>query len=96
MGYYIYIMCNSRKAGIYSGYCRDIIKAVKFFKEMPTMFFPPEKQNILIHLETADNENDAIERFKEISNMNAVQRNQLIVDQNENWVEIIPGVHFTI
>lgn len=96
MKHFIYIMSDNRKTGIHCGYCRDSVKAVKFFKDMPTIFFPPERQNILIHLETAENETDAIERFREISGMNVEQRKEIIEFQNPDWIELVPHKHFDI
>lgn len=96
MNWYIYITCNHKKEGIHIGYCRDIVKCIAFYKQLPTLFFAPERQNILIHLETAENEVDAVNRFREISVMDAGQKMQIIIEQNPDFIELIPNIHFDV
>ncbi len=63
---------------------------------MPTVLPSPERQNVLVHLEISDNEQDAKSRFEEIFRMNLSQKLNLIIEQNPGFVEILPGVNVDI
>jgi len=89
--HYIYIFSDTKRESIHCGYCKDILKAVKHFGEMPTILLFGERQNILVHLEIADNEPDAKQRFDEIFKMNMEQKHECILSQNPTWKEIIIG-----
>lgn len=94
--HYIFIMSDTLKQSIHCDYCKDILKAVKLFSDMPTVLLHGEKQNVLVHLEIADNEQDAKQRFDEIFKMNLTGKIKVIEQQNPNWIMLEPNVNIEI
>jgi putative endonuclease len=92
MRHYVFIMADTNVSSMHCGYCKDIKKAINFYSEMPTLLYPPEKQNVLYFLEEHNGEAAAIERVDEIYQLTNEEKINLILQLNPEWVELNPIV----
>jgi putative endonuclease len=93
--HYTYIMTNTSKTHLHCGYCKDVYRMQKFYKEMPSMHFLYENysNNILVYLEELPNLDSVRVRLDQLMGLNREQKTGLINSINPDWVEIIPGVN---
>jgi len=94
MRWYNYLFSRDLKA-FHTGYCKDIIKAIKMHKDFPGMVWPP-RPNLLIHLEQQSTEDEARCRLEEIISLTHAQKIKLIEENNPDIVELQIGVNITL
>ncbi len=89
---YVYILSiNDTK--FHAGYCRDIEKAVKFYKNLPSAFANVYK---LVYLEELPDDQKAFARYKEILAYTDLEKGILIDNINPDRVELEPGINIEL
>ena len=87
--YYVYIMSSNNKNTVYIGVTNDLERRVYEHKEKLTKGFT-EKYNCvnLVYYEVYNQIVDAIYREKQLKKWNRVWKNELIEEENPNWLDL--------
>jgi putative endonuclease len=92
---FIYIITDRNRNNLHVGLCSDLLKTLKFYGDMPTLFFDSSKQlNRLVYFEEINSEEMAMERFKTISTYTRPQKEKMIRPVNPDWVDLTIGLNF--
>lgn len=92
---FIYIITDRNRNNLHVGLCSDLLKTVKFYEEMPTLFFDSAKQlNRLVYFEEINSEELAMERFKTVSTYTRPQKEKMIRPVNPNWIDLTIGLNY--
>ena len=92
---YIYIITDRNRNNLHVGLCSDLLKTLKFYGEMPTLFFDSAQQlNRLVYFEEINSEELAMERFKTVSTYTRPQKEKMIRPVNPDWVDLTIGLNF--
>ncbi|TSJ39266.1 GIY-YIG nuclease family protein [Mucilaginibacter corticis] len=92
---FIYIITDRNRNNLHVGLCSDLLKTLKFYGEMPTLFFDSAQQlNRLVYFEEINSEELAMERFKTVSTYTRPQKEKMIRPVNPDWVDLTIGLNF--
>ena len=92
---FIYIITDRNRNNLHVGLCADILKALNFYSQMPTLFFDSAQQlNRLIYFEEINTEEQAMARFKFVSTFTRPQKEKMIRSVNPNWVDLTIGLNY--
>ncbi|QQL50406.1 GIY-YIG nuclease family protein [Mucilaginibacter ginkgonis] len=92
---FIYIITDRNRKNLHVGLCSDLVKTLKFYADMPTLFFDNANQlNRLVYFEEINNEDMAMERFKFLSTFTRAQKEKIIRSVNADWVDLTAGLQF--
>ncbi|MVN93078.1 GIY-YIG nuclease family protein [Mucilaginibacter aquatilis] len=93
MKHFIYILTDRNRNNLHVGLCTDILKTIKFYDEMPTLFFDKAQQlNRLVYFEEINTEEQAMERFKLLSTFTRAQKEKMIRAVNPDWIDLTIGL----
>jgi putative endonuclease len=92
---FIYIITDRNRNNLHVGLCSDLVKTLKFYSEMPTLFFDSAQQlNRLVYFEEINSEDLAMERFKQVSTYTRPQKEKMIRPVNPDWIDLTIGLNF--
>ena len=92
---FIYIITDRNRNNLHVGLCSDLLKTLQFYKEMPTLFFDNSKQlNRLVYFEEINTEEQAMERFKQVSTYTRPQKEKMIRPVNPDWIDLTIGLTY--
>jgi putative endonuclease len=92
---FIYIITDRNRNNLHVGLCADLVKTLKFYSDMPTLFFDSAQQlNRLVYFEEINNEDMAMERFKFVSTFTRSQKEKMIRSVNADWVDLTIGLKY--
>ncbi|WP_299498549.1 GIY-YIG nuclease family protein [Mucilaginibacter sp.] len=92
---FIYIITDRNRNNLHVGLCSDLLKTLKFYGDMPTLFFDSAQQlNRLVYFEEINTEEQAMERFKTVSTFTRPQKEKMIRPVNPDWVDLTIGLNF--
>jgi putative endonuclease len=92
---FIYIITDRNRNNLHVGLCSDLLKTLKFYGEMPTLFFDSSQQlNRLVYFEEISTEEMAMERFKTVSTFTRPQKEKMIRPVNPDWVDLTMALNF--
>lgn len=92
---FVYIITDRNRKNLHVGMCTDLLKTLKFYGEMPTLFFDSAQQlNRLVYFEEINNEEQAMDRFKFVSTFTRPQKEKMIRQVNPDWVDLTIGLNF--
>jgi len=92
---FIYIITDRNRNNLHVGLCSDLLKTLKFYSEMPTLFFDcAQHLNRLIYFEEINTEEQAMDRFKMVSTYTRPQKEKMIRSVNPDWVDLTIGLNF--
>ncbi len=92
---FIYIITDRNRNNLHVGLCTDMLKALQFYQQMPTLFFDSSQQlNRLVYFEEINTEAQAMERFKFVSTFTRSQKEKMIRAVNPDWVDLTIGLNF--
>jgi putative endonuclease len=92
---FIYIITDRNRNNLHVGLCSDLVKTLKFYSDMPTLFFDSSQQlNRLVYFEEINTEEQAMERFKTVSTYTRPQKEKMIRPVNPDWVDLTIGLNF--
>jgi putative endonuclease len=92
---FIYIITDRNRNNLHVGLCSDLLKTIKFYGEMPTLFFDSAQQlNRLVYFEEINTEDQAMERFKTVSTYTRPQKERMIRPVNPDWIDLTIGLNF--
>src|ERR1700760_4526469 len=92
---FIYIITDRNRNNLHVGLCSDLLKTLQFYKDMPTLFFDSSKQlSRLVYFEEINTEEQAMERFKEVSTYTRPQKEKMIRPVNPDWVDLTIGLNY--
>jgi putative endonuclease len=87
--YCVYIMTNSRKNVLYTGYTSDLARRVQEHKDGVVKGFTQKyKCHILVYFEITDDANAAMQREQQIKGGSRSKKIQLIESINPNWRDL--------
>jgi putative endonuclease len=87
--YCVYMMTNSRKNVIYTGYTSDLTRRVQEHKDGVVKGFTQKyKCHILVYYEITDDANAAMEREKQIKGGSRAKKIELIESINPQWRDL--------
>jgi putative endonuclease len=87
--YCVYIMTNSRKNVLYTGYTSDLARRVQEHKDGVLKGFTQKyKCHILVYFEVTDDANAALEREKQIKGGSRLKKIELIESINPEWCDL--------
>jgi len=92
---FVYIITDRNRKNLHVGMCTDLLKTLKFYGEMPTLFFDSAQQlNRLVYFEEINTEEQAMERFKTVSTFTRPQKEKMIRPVNPDWVDLTAGLKY--
>ncbi|MCJ8211170.1 GIY-YIG nuclease family protein [Mucilaginibacter sp. RS28] len=92
---FIYIITDRNRNNLHVGLSSDLMKTIKFYSEMPTLFFDSAQQlSRLVYFEEITNEEMAMERFKYVSTFTRSQKEKMIRAVNPDWVDLTIGLKY--
>ncbi|WP_158994747.1 GIY-YIG nuclease family protein [Mucilaginibacter sp. L196] len=92
---FIYIITDRNRNNLHVGLSSDLVKTLKFYSDMPTLFFDTAQQlNRLVYFEEINSEEMAMERFKQVSTYTRPQKEKMIRPVNPDWVDLTIGLNF--
>jgi putative endonuclease len=92
---FVYIITDRNRKNLHVGMCSDLLKTLKFYGEMPTLFFDSAQQlNRLVYFEEINTEAQAMERFKQVSTYTRMQKEKMIRPVNPDWVDLTIGLNY--
>lgn len=92
---FIYIITDRNRNNLHVGLCSDLLKTLDFYRQMPTLFFDSAQQlNRLVYFEEINTEEQAMERFKNVSTYTRAQKEKMIRPVNPNWVDLTIGLNY--
>jgi putative endonuclease len=73
----------------------DLAKTMKFYTEMPNLFFDSSQQlTRLVYFEELNTEQAALQRFGLISRFTRMQKERLVRSVNPDWLDLTIGLNF--
>jgi len=95
MKQFIYLITDRNRKTLHVGLCSDLLKTLKFYSEMPTLFFDSAQQlNRLVYFEEINTEEQAMARFQTISTYTRPQKEKMIRSVNPDWVDLTIGLNY--
>jgi putative endonuclease len=92
---FIYIITDRNRNNLHVGLCSDLLKTLKFYGDMPTLFFDSSQQlNRLVYFEEINSEEMAMERFKTVSTFTRPQKEKMIRPVNPDWLDLTSALNF--
>lgn len=92
---FVYIITDRNRKNLHVGLCSDLMKTLQFYKDMPTLFFDNSQQlNRLVYFEEINTEEQAMERFKQVSTFTRPQKEKMIRPVNPDWVDLTIGLAY--
>ncbi|MXV50648.1 GIY-YIG nuclease family protein [Pedobacter sp. HMF7647] len=92
---YVYVVTDRNRASLHVGMSSDLMKTMKFYRDMPNLFFDNSQQlTRLIYFEELNSENIAIQRFELISHFTRTQKEKLVRNVNPDWIDLTIGLDF--
>lgn len=92
---FVYIITDRNRKNLHVGMCTDLLKTLKFYGEMPTLFFDSAQQlNRLVYFEEINTEEQAMARFKQVSTFTRPQKEKMIRPVNPDWVDLTIGLNY--
>ena len=87
--YFVYIMSSPNKNSIYIGVTNDLQRRVKEHKSKTIDGFTSKYNCIhLVHFESFNDIEKAIQREKQIKKWNRKWKNELILSENNDWLDL--------
>jgi putative endonuclease len=87
--YCVYIITNSRKSVLYTGYTSDLARRVQEHKDGVVKGFTQKyKCHILVYYEVTDDADAAMEREKQIKGGSRAKKIELIESINPEWRDL--------
>lgn len=96
MKHYVFMISTNEKSMLTVGWCKDILKAIKFYKELPNLSDSPDVFNKLVYVEEHPNEDSCVNRFNELMGFTVEVKEIVIASVNPNFIELIPGLNFDL
>ena len=95
MKQFIYLITDRNRKTLHVGLCSDLLKTIKFYSEMPTLFFDSAQQlNRLVYFEEINTEEQAMARFQTVSTYTRPQKEKMIRSVNPDWVDLTIGLNY--
>ena len=92
---FIYLITDRNRNILHVGLYSDLLKTLKFYSDMPTLFFDSAQQlNRLVYFEEINTEEQAMERFKMVSTYTRPQKEKMIRSVNPDWVDLTIGLNY--
>src|ERR1700761_8183055 len=92
---FIYIITDTNRNNLHVGLCSDLMKTLKFYSEMPTLFFDSAQHlSRLVYFEEINTEEQAMERFKTVSTYTRMQKEKLIRTVNADWIDLTGALNY--
>ena len=92
---YVYVVTDRNRSTMHVGMSSDLMKTIKFYREMPNLFFDAAQQlTRLIYFEELSTEQAAMQRFKLISRFTRIQKEKIVRSVNPDWVDLSIGLNF--
>jgi len=92
---FIYLITDRNRNTLHVGLCSDLLKTLKFYSEMPTLFFDSAQQlNRLVYFEEINTEEQAMARFQTVSTYTRPQKEKMIRSVNPDWVDLTIGLNY--
>ncbi|MXV15516.1 GIY-YIG nuclease family protein [Hufsiella ginkgonis] len=92
---YVYVVTDRNRSSLHVGMSADLAKTMKFYREMPNLFFDSGQQlTRLVYFEELNSEETALQRFKLISRFTRMQKERLIRPVNPDWLDLSIGLNY--
>lgn len=93
---WFYIMASKDLMSIHVGYSKELKQTLMWYNAMPRSIKDGSKMNSLVYLEEYTQEENAIQRVKEVTSFTLQQKKKLIETINPDYIELVPGVNIEI
>lgn len=92
---YVYVVTDRNRKSLHVGMSSDLIKTMKFYRDMPNLFFDSGQQlTRLVYFEELNSENSAMQRFGLISRFTRVQKEKIVRSVNPDWLDLTIGLDY--
>ena len=92
---FVFIVTDRNRNSLHVGMSTDLIKTMKFYRQMPNLSFDNSSQlTRLVYFEELNSEINALERFNVINKFARIQKERLIRTVNPDWVDLTLGLDF--
>ena len=89
MKQFVYILTDSNRNNLHVGLTHDLKYTMNYYKDMYSLFFDSHKKaSRLVYFEEVFSTNNALERFKIISEYTRSQKERIIRLNNANWIDL--------
>ena len=94
MPYYVYILSNNYNTTLYTGVTNDLIRRVYEHKNHLDKASFTAKYHVekLVYYEEYSDPETAIAREKQIKSWNRKRKNEIIEQDNSQWVDLYPSI----
>lgn len=92
---YVYVVTDRNRTSLHVGMSSDLMKTMKFYREMPNLFFDSAQQlTRLVYFEELNTEQVAAQRFGLISRFTRAQKEKIVRSVNPDWLDLTIGLDF--
>lgn len=92
---YVYVVTDRNRSSMHVGMSSDLMKTMKFYREMPNLFFDSGQQlTRLVYFEELNTEQVALQRFGLVSRFTRVQKEKIVRSVNPDWLDLTMGLSF--
>lgn len=85
----VFIITDANRQTLHVGMSSDLIKTMNFYRQMPGLLFDNGKKlSNLVYFEEFSSEVTAQRRFKELNVFTRPQKEKLIREVNNNWLDL--------
>lgn len=92
---YVYVVTDRNRNSLHVGMSSDLAKTMKFYTDMPNLFFDSAQQlTRLVYFEELNTEQAAMQRFGLISRFTRIQKERIVRSVNPDWLDLTIGLNF--
>ena len=91
----VFIVTDANRTTLHVGMSSDLVKTMEFYAKMPSLFFGPnQKLSNLVYFEELNSEVTAHQRFMTISKYTRAQKEKMIREVNNNWLDLTLAIKY--
>lgn len=90
----VFIVTDANRNTLHVGMSSDLIKTMEFYAKMPSLFNANKKLSSLVYFEEFNSEITAHQRFQDINKFTRAQKEKLIRDVNNNWLDLTMAIKY--
>ncbi|ADY51773.1 hypothetical protein Pedsa_1205 [Pseudopedobacter saltans DSM 12145] len=91
----VFIVTDANRKTLHVGMSSDLIKTMDFYAKIPNLLFhTDQKLTSLVYFEEFNSEITANKRFSALSKYTRAQKEKLIRDVNNNWLDLTLAVRY--
>lgn len=91
----VFIVTDANRRTLHVGMSADLVKTMEFYAKVPNLLFSSnQKLSSLVYFEEFSSEGLAQQRFTALSRFTRAQKEKLIRDVNNNWLDLTLAIKY--